>query len=298
MPRSSTDISTKLADSQSLDGHLYNFDMLNFLDLPAEIRLRIYEHLYASQSSYLMMHLEHSKRRIYEGSSHRSILLTSRQCYEEAIILHQESLTHLYVQCGRFDAFRPTLLYPDVGAPYDRLFQSMFWNMPLDGHTRQLLADVRQLTLPSFISADVILNTFERSGLVSLDTIEFVSHGGPLFDRKPVPLWTPLYWDYPHQNRGMYPGVLQPIWHLNRANFDWNDINTLRCDARQRLPGGQFRVLWTTQARWTRPRANTEETGSEVVYQNPSVDPFCYFVDYVSRRSAGEDIACRCIDYD
>lgn len=268
----------------------------NFLSLPTEIRLRIYHHLYSREPSYLILHLEHGKRRIYEVPTHRGILLACRRCYYEAITLNRESLTHLYVDCDRFSIFQPTVQREDTGEHYDRMFGDLFWSVPLDSHTRQLLSGIRKLTLPAFISGYSIINAVERGILAALNTIEFVSHERPILDHYPA---TPLHKSDQEYNDLSGSGAngrpsrwidtknFEPIRHLSHSLHNWEEVNILRCEARKTLPGGQFRVLWTSAARWTRRWVELDdEPKSEyeplIVVRSPDVRPLCQLVEFVS----------------
>lgn len=273
--------------------------MVNLLDLPTELRYRIYQFLYSSKPSYLILHLELGKRRIYEVPAHRGILSASRQCYEDAIDLHQESLTRLYVECDRFSVFQSTEQRPEAVVGYDRMFRNFFGRMPLDAHARQLLADIRRLTLPSFISADSILIAFERSAFVSLDTIEFVSCESPLLDQyvsspssesddrdynldSAIYFNPPARWGLRRVSRWVERRKFRPMSQVFRSLFEWNAVNSIQCKARDELPVGQFRVLWTTTVRWTRERVKANEDDPDVVYRSAGVGPFCCLVEFVS----------------
>ena len=227
---------------------------LGLPELPYEIRIVIYKHIFSGQDDYLHISIEHLKHQVHEVSQGHGVLLTCKQINKEAFKLYQASLVHLVIGFQQIQQTQ-AIFGPaphSRNTPLSRLFMVLnsLHNSP---HRRDSLHQILHLTIPATIAPGVLWQCLQLDLLPAVAVIELVDEcardvcsNSFTNDRKARGT------DWYSQNLAYYDlaaAEFNPGKHIAHSrNTGWSQLGTLAHSKQQWTM--KFQMLWATHARW------------------------------------------------
>ena len=249
--------------------------MGSLLELPLEIRLSIYHYLYSDNKPGLTLGVEECEVKTYcrplygaayrlsENSWHKNILLSCRQCYNEAVKMHHASLTYLSVEVDKVQKapLGSRLEFQGKHRPQSNIYNALN-DLYRSSHHRTLLRQIRHLTLPSSLPCHAVMDYLQLTLLPNVKVLEFVATNGQVRDvaipyEKPPFSKGPLPAPDCQHIRGYAPKEyltysFDPRHHILRSGCCWiyHDDLPRDPDITLREPLPEFTFLWTSQVDW------------------------------------------------
>lgn len=153
-----------------------------FLALPIEVRLLIYKHLFGNSRPHLRIDVSAYESLFYKASNQGSVLLTCRQCRDEASPLYETSFDHLVMNLDNMIGS----VFPSGSSRWPSTnvvrYANTFYHSPT--HTRlntvlciaprsALLHKVIHLTIPC-LDLSILRNLLQSTLLPALQIMELV----------------------------------------------------------------------------------------------------------------------------